>query len=80
MFFGADGHPRIYQHHNESYITSCVLEHDRFRGGMLVWVRIHHDGRTALVTVNGERNARIYRDEILQHHVVPLINVIGGIF
>ena len=45
----------------------------------MVCVRIHHDGRPALVRVNGERNARIYRDEILQHHVVPLINVIGGL-
>ena len=33
-----------------------------------------------LVRVNGALNAQIYQDEILQHHVVPLINVTGGIF
>ena len=33
-----------------------------------------------LVRVNGALSDQIYRDEILQHHVVPLINVTGGIF
>ena len=33
-----------------------------------------------LVRVNGALNDQIYQDEILQHHVVPLINVTGGIF
>ena len=37
------------------------------------------DSRTALVRVNEALNVQIYRDEILQHHVVPLINVIRGI-
>ena len=43
----------------------------------MVWPGIHHDGRTALVKVNGSLNAQIYRVEILQHHVVQLINVTG---
>ena len=47
---------------------------------MKVWAGIHHGGRTALVRINGALNTQIYRDEILQHHVVPLINVTGGIF
>ena len=46
----------------------------------MVWPGIYHDDHTALVRVNGMLNAQIYRDEILQHHVVPLINVTGGIF
>ena len=29
--------------------------------------------------LNGELNAQIYWDEILQHHVLPLINVTSGI-
>ena len=37
-------------------------------------------GRSALVGVNGALSAQIYRDEILQHHVVPLISVSGGSF
>ena len=37
-------------------------------------------GRTALERVNAVLSAHIYRDEILQYHVVPLCNVIGGIF
>ena len=44
-----------------------------------MWARIHHDARTPLVRINGVLNAQIYRDEILQHHTVPLINVNGGI-
>ena len=46
----------------------------------MVWAGIHHGGRTALLRVNEALNAKIYRDEILQHHVVPIINDIGGIF
>ena len=79
----ADGRSRIYRRNNEHYAANCVLEHGRFGGGgsvMVSWTEIHHDGRTALVRVNGTLNAQIYRDEILQHHVVPLINVTGGIF
>ena len=47
---------------------------------VMVWAEIHHDGRIGLVRVNGSLNVQIYRDEILQHHVVPLINVTDGIF
>ena len=46
----------------------------------MVFAEIRHDDRTALVRVNGALSAKVYRDEILQHHVVPLIiNVTGGI-
>ena len=46
----------------------------------MVRAGIHHDGRTAVVRVNEALNAQIYRDEILQHHVVPLIDVTSGSF
>ena len=79
--FRTDGRSRMYRRHNERYATNCVLEHDRFGGGgVVVWSDIRHDGRTALMRVNGALNDQIYQDEILQHHVVPLINVTGGIF
>ena len=50
------------------------MEHDNFGGGsVMVWAGIHHDG----CTVFGALNAQNYRNEILQHHIVPLINAIG---
>ena len=77
--FRADGRSKIYRRHKNRYAASDVLEHDRF-GSVMEWVGIHHDGRTALVRVNGALNAHIYRDEMLQHDVVPLIDVTGGMF
>ena len=62
------------------YAANCFLEHDRLGGGVMVWEGIRHDGRTPLVRVNGAPSAQIYLDEIPEHHVVPLINVTGGIF
>ena len=56
----------------DRYAANCVLEYDRFGGGsVMVWAGIRHDGAVG---------AQVYRDEIPQHHVVPLINVIRGIF
>ena len=46
--------------------------------GVVVWSL--QGGRTALVRVNMTFHAQIYRDELLQHHVVPLINVTDGTF
>ena len=72
--FTADGRSKIYQRHNERYAANCFLEHDNFGGGsVMVWAGIHHDG----CTVFGALNAQIYRNEILQHHIVPVINAIG---
>ena len=47
----------------------------------IVWVVVvswYRQGFT--MRVNGALNVQIYRDEILQQHVGPLINVTGGIF
>ena len=79
MLFRADGHFTIYQHHNEHYAANCVLEHDHFGGcSVMVWAEIHHDGRTALVRVNGALNAQIYQVETLQHHGVPLTSQVAS--
>ena len=68
-------------HNTERYAANCVLKHDRLGGGsVMVWAGIRHDGRTALVRVNGAPSAQVYLDEIPEHHVVPPINVTGGIF
>ena len=45
----------------------------------MVWARIHHGGRTAFMRVNGPLNGQISRDDIQQHHVVPLVVVTGRI-
>ena len=48
----------------------------RFGGGsVMMWAGIHHDGCTALLRVNRVPSAQIYWDKILQHHIVPLINI-----
>ena len=39
----------------------------------MVGAGIHHDGRTALVSVNGAPTGQIHRHEILQHHVTSRI-------
>ena len=74
MLIRAEVRSRIYRRHNERYAANWVLV--VVSGG----AGIRHDGRTALVEVNGVLNAQIYRDEMLQHHGVPLINVTDGIF
>ena len=77
----ANGRSRIYRCHNQRYAANCVLEQDRFGGGnAMVWTGIHHQGHTVLVRVIGALDTQIYRDEVVQHHVFPLINVTGGTF
>lgn len=76
-----DGRARVYRRRGERYAANCVQEVDRFGGGsVMVWAGIRHDGRTALVHVAGTLNAIRYRDEILQRHVLPFMNVNGGVF
>ena len=81
MLRRADGRVRVYRRRNERFSANCVQECDRFGGGsVMVWGGIHYGGRTALVQVAGALTGVRYRDEILQRHVVPLLNVNGGIF
>ena len=64
MLFRADKQFSVYRRYTKRPAVNCVLECDHFGGGsILVWAGIHQDGRTA----------HIYQDEILQHHVVPLV-------
>ena len=77
----ADGRTRVYRRRGERYAPNCVQQVDRFGGGsVMVWAGIHHGGRTALVHVAGTLTGIRYRDEILQHHVIPHMNVNGGMF
>ena len=78
MLFRADGRSRIYRRHNERYATKYVLEHDRFGSdSVMVWAGIHHDGSSVSVDVNGASRSTGIR---LQHHIVPLIKVTGGVW
>ena len=47
---------------------------------MLFLGGICHGGRSDLVVLNGSMNARIYRDQILDNHVLPLAGAIGNAF
>ncbi|XP_041357449.1 helicase with zinc finger domain 2-like [Gigantopelta aegis] len=49
-------------------------------GSVMVWAGIHHGGRTALLRVAVARTGIKYRDDILQHHVIPHMNFNGGMF
>ncbi|XP_071099162.1 uncharacterized protein [Haliotis cracherodii] len=77
----ADGPALVYRLRNECYAENCVQQVVPFGGGsVMVWGGIHHGGRTALVRVDGALSGLRYRDEILQRHVAPFINVNGGIY
>ena len=45
-----------------------------------MWSGIQHGGRTALVHVAVKVTSISYRDDILQYHVIPHINVNDGMF
>jgi hypothetical protein len=51
-----------------------VDDSDRFGSGIvMVWAGICHDGRTQLKIVQGTLNAVKYRDDILDHIVLPFL-------
>ena len=69
-----DGRVRVWRRHRERYADACVVEHDRWGGGsLMVWGGIHRGGRTGLIVLNGNLNARRYIDEVLQPEVVPYV-------
>ena len=58
-----------------------VQQFDRFCGGSVtVWVGIHRGVRTAVGHVTGSLTGIRYRDNILQRHVIPHMNVNAGMF
>ena len=81
MLFRADERSRIYRHCNEIYAANCIPELGRFSDdSVMMWTGIHHDGHSIWMRIDGTLSLQIYLDEVLQHDVVPLINVTGGIF
>jgi hypothetical protein len=66
---------------NEHFANNCIQEVDRFGGGsVMMWAAISHTGKTALVHIPGNLTAQCYCDEILQPHVLPLMQQNGARF
>lgn len=81
MLQRADGRARVYRRQNERFAANCIQEVDRFGGGsVMMWAAISHNGKTNLVLVNGNLTAQRYCDEILQPHVLPIMQNNGRIF
>jgi hypothetical protein len=61
--------------------VSCIQDADRFGGGsVMMWGAISDTGKNELVQVNGTLRAQRYCDEILQHHIVPIMQNNGRLF
>ena len=60
-----DGRYRVYRRRGENFTDQSVYEFDRFGGGS--------DGRIKFKIVQGTLNAVKYRDGILDHIVLPLL-------
>jgi len=70
-----DGIIRVYRHWNERFSSSCVQEMGSFRGGsVMMWAVISNDRKTDLVHVPGNLTAVRYRDDILQPHLMHVID------
>ena len=66
---------RVYRRRNEHFSSSCVQEVDSFSGGsVMVWVAISNDRKTDLVHVPGNLMDVRYRDEIIQPHLIHVID------
>lgn len=69
-----DGRQRVYRRRGERFADPCVLQVDRFGGGsVMVWGAIRHGWKSRLVFVDGRMNAVMYRDNILNPHVIPYV-------
>ena len=70
-----DGRIRVYRRRNEHFSSSCVQEVDSFGGSsVMMWVAISNDRKTDLVHVPGNLTAVRHRNEILQPHLMHVID------
>ena len=70
-----DGRIRVYRRQNERLSYSCVQEVASFGGGsVIMWAAISNDHKTNIVHVPGNLTAVMYRDEILQDHLLHVID------
>ena len=76
-----DGRIRVYRRRNERFSSSCVQEVDSFGGGsVMMWAAISNDHKTDLVHVPGNLTVVRYRDEILQPHLMHVIDPQKNLF
>lgn len=81
LLFRHDGRIRVYRRRGERYAQRCIRQVDRFGGGsVMMWAAISWNRRTPLVHVQGNLTALRYRDEILQRHMIPAMNVRREVF
>ena len=70
-----DGRQRVYRRRNERFAPNCVREVDRFGGGsVMVWGAITYTTRSDLVVVQGNLTANRYMNQVLQPHLLPIID------
>ena len=65
-----DGRIRVYRRQNERLSYSCVQEVASFGGDSVIL----NDHKTDIVHVSGNLTAVMYRDEILQDHLLHVID------
>lgn len=76
-----DGRVRVYRRRDERFAPNCVVEVYNYGGGsVMVSGTIYYARKTQLVPIYGNLNATRYRDEILQPHLLPIIDVRREIF
>ena len=70
-----DGRIRVYRRRNEHFTSSCVQEVDSYCGGSVMMLAvISNDTKTELVHVPGNLTAVRYKDEILQPHLMHVVD------
>ena len=70
-----DGRIRVYRRRNERFSSSCVQEVDNNGGGsVIIWMAFSNDSKTELVHVPGNLTAVRYRVEIIQPHLMHVID------
>jgi hypothetical protein len=68
------GRYRVYRMRGKRFTDQCVYESDRFGGGsVMVWAGICHDDRTQIKVVQETLTVVKYRDDILDHIVLPFL-------
>ena len=67
-----DGRVRVWRQPNTACVERNIVETVPFGGGsVIVWGCVSYDSELDLVTVRGNLNGQIYRQNILEASVVP---------
>ena len=68
-----DGRVRVWRQPNTAYAEHNIVETVPFGGGsVMVWGCVSYDCKLDLITVRGNLNGQIYRQNILEAIVVPV--------